>query len=255
MNNRVKKDQLAPKRKRRTAESARREILEAAKTRLMDQGPDGLRLKVIAQDVGISHSSIIHHFGSRDGLLKELRDHTFDALARDLKKRMAEPSKGDPSIDFFEKISSTLGEHGYGRLLAWQLMSGNLPIQGSVGMTVLGPDGSGGLLDGLSRILHGMRSDRARSRDQPMPELDETRTIVAMCACTVLGEAIAGDVLVRSAGLGQSPEDRRGLRAWFAKEAERIAFPRTASIASPNSESESKPGAGDRDSDEVSDLG
>lgn len=218
----------APKRKRRTAASARREILDAAKLRLMNEGPDGLRLKVIAADVGISHSSIIHHFGSRDGLLKELRDDAFDALARDLKKRMAEPSVGDPSIDFFEKLASTLGEQGYGRLLAWQLMSGNLPIRASIGMTVLGPDGSGGLLDGLSKMLHAMRGERARSHDQPIPLLDETRTIVAMCACTVLGEAIAGDVMVRSAGLGRTPEDRKRFRAWFAKEAERMVFPRHA---------------------------
>lgn len=252
MNNVVKKDQRAPKRKRRTAEVARREILDAAKKRLMDQGPDGLRLKVIAEDVGISHSSIIHHFGSRDGLLKELRDDAFDALARDLKKRLAEPSQGDPSIDFFEKISATLGEQGYGRLLAWQVMSGNLPIRASVGMTVLGPDGSGGLLDGLSRRLHAMRSEWARSHDQPIPELDETRTIVAMCACTVLGEAIAGDVMVRSAGLGRTPEDRKGYRAWFAKQAERMIYSKTTSVSAlepPKKESNSA------DEDEINELG
>jgi len=224
MNDNVRDAPATPKRRRRTAESARREILDAAKNRLMEEGPDGLRLKVIAADVGISHSSIIHHFGSRDGLLKELRDDAFDALARDLKKRLAEPPEGDPAIDFFEKVWSTLGERRYGRLLAWQMMSGNLPIRGSIGKTVLGPEGSGGLLDGLSKRLHEMRSERALACGQPIPELDETRTIVAMCGCTVLGEAIAGPLMVRSAGLGQTREDRKGFRAWFAKEAERMFF-------------------------------
>jgi AcrR family transcriptional regulator len=252
MNNDVKKDKRAPKRKRRTAELARREILDAAKKRLMDKGPEGLRLKVIAEDVGISHSSIIHHFGSRDGLLSELRDDAFDGLARDLKKRLAEPSQGDPSVDFFEKISSTLGEQGYGRLLAWQMMSGNLPIRASVGMTVLGPDGSGGLLDGLSRRLHTMRIERARSHGEPIPELDETRTIVAMCACTVLGEAIAGDVMVRSAGLGRTPEDRKGFRAWFAKQAERTIYSRTASVSRLEPQKRESNSA---DEDEINEVG
>ena len=192
----------------------------------MSEGPEGLRLKVIAEDIGISHSSIIHHFGSREGLLKELRDDAFDSLARELKERLTEPVLGDPAIDYFEKISSILGEQGYGRILAWQLMSGNLPIRASVGMTVLGQDGSGGLLDGLCKMLHAMRCERATSRDQPVPELDETRTIVAMCACTLIGEAIAGDLMVRSSGLGQTPEERRRFRAWFAKYAERMVFPK-----------------------------
>ena len=225
MNQTGKKDRERPKRKRRTAESARREILDAAKQRLVDEGPDGLRLKAIAEDLGISHSSILHHFGSRDGLLTALSEDAFDALAQDLRKRISEPTKGDPSIDFFEKVAETLGQEGYGRLLAWQLMAGNLPARASVGMTVLGPDGSGGLLDGMARALHEMRVSRAQGYKEPEPDLGETRLILVMAACTLLGEAIAGDVLVRSAGLGRSPEERKEFRAWFAKQSERMVFP------------------------------
>jgi AcrR family transcriptional regulator len=212
------------KRKRRTAKAARREILDAAKNRLRDEGPDGLRLKVIAKDVGISHSSIIHHFGSREGLLQELRDDAFAALARDLKKRLAEPSTGDPTVDFIEKVSSTLSEQGYGRLLVWQLMAGNFPARASVGKVVLGSDGNDGLLDGISKIFHERRSERAALHNQQIPEFRETRAFVAMCACTIIGEAVAGELLVRSAGLGSTPGDRKGFRSWFARQAAGILF-------------------------------
>ena len=117
-NAKASRSSSAPKRRRRTAVSARREILDAAKKRLIDEGAEGLRFKVIAKDIGISHSSIIHHFGSRDGLMNDLREDTFTSLAADLKRRLAEPTVGDPSIEFFEKISMTLAEKGNGRLLA-----------------------------------------------------------------------------------------------------------------------------------------
>ena len=77
-----------PKRRRRTPEAARREILDAAGRRLKNDGPDGLRLQTIASDLGISHSSILHHFGSRDGLLDALSVDAFEVLERDLKSAL-----------------------------------------------------------------------------------------------------------------------------------------------------------------------
>jgi len=225
MDKNVEKAEPAPRRRRRTAEVARREILDAAKKRLMEGGPDNVRLKQIGEEVGLSHSSILHHFGSRDALMEALRNDAFESLARDLAARMAKPAEGDPTIDFFEKVAQTLGNQGYGRLLAWQLMSGNLPNRGAIGKTVMGPDGSGGLLAGLAGQLQKMRAARAAAHGQPEPDAEETQRIVAMMACTLLGEALAGHVMVRSAGLGSEPGDRIALRAWIAKLAEREVFP------------------------------
>lgn len=240
MNKDVKKGQSPPKRRRRTAEVARREILDAAKKRLMQGGPDNVRLKLIGEDIGLRHSSILHHFGSRDGLMEELRKDAFDALAKDLAQRMAVPPQGDPSIDFFEKAAETLGNQGYGRLLAWQLMSGNLPDRGAVGAAVLGPEGSEGLLAGLANQLQKMRAARAERYGQPIPDPEETQRIVAVMACTLLGEALAGHILVRSAGLGQEPEDRKEVRAWLAKLAEGLVFPK---YERPPEEESEDPGA------------
>ena len=59
-------------RRRRSAQVARREILDAAQQRLSQGGPDAIRLQEIANDVAISHPTILHHFGSRDGLIRAL---------------------------------------------------------------------------------------------------------------------------------------------------------------------------------------
>ena len=155
--------------------------------------------------------------------MEALRSDAFGALARDLAARMATPAEGDAAIDFFEKVAQTLGDEGYGRLLAWQMMSGGSPGAGDRAVT--GPDGSGGLLDGLAAQLQQNRAARAAAAGEPEPDAEQTRRIVAMMACTLLGEALAGHVIVRSAGLGSEPEDRRALRAWIAKLAERETFP------------------------------
>lgn len=217
------RDPTSPRRKRRTADVARREILEAARQRLMTDGPDGLRLKAIADDLGITHSSILHHFGSREQLLVDLRDSGFEALAADLRERIAQPTDGDPAIAFFERVSETLGEQGYGRLLVWQMMVGDPPKNAEVN-PVIQADESQGLLDGLATMLHELRVERASSQSEPAPELDETRRIVVMVACTLLGEALTGDIMIRSAGLGQSDADRIAFRGWFAKRVEAMTF-------------------------------
>src|ERR1700683_947293 len=62
----------AGKRTRRTPEEARRLILEAAQAAIARTGPDGLRLQDIAAAAGISHPLILHHFGSRAGLVRAL---------------------------------------------------------------------------------------------------------------------------------------------------------------------------------------
>src|SRR5271168_4494690 len=60
------------KRLRRTSEEARRLILETAQALIASTGPEGLRLQDIAAAAGISHPLILHHFGSRAGLVRAL---------------------------------------------------------------------------------------------------------------------------------------------------------------------------------------
>ena len=114
-------------------------------------------------------------------------------------------------------------------------MSGQLPSAGAVGEAVLGPDGSGGLLDGLARPLHTLRTRRFGECD-----LQETRFIILLVACALLGESIAGDVLVRSAGLEEGEASRKAFRAWLAEQAESIALRR------PEEPGEARPTPGPR---------
>src|SRR5260221_1514602 len=110
------------RRVRRTPEEAKRLILETAQALVARTGPQGLRLQDIAAEAGISHPLILHHFGSRAGLVRALTreaaaelkdrlvasmtqpeysvgeqlDQVFDAFRGGVAQRLARPAFEDP---------------------------------------------------------------------------------------------------------------------------------------------------------------
>src|SRR5947199_358921 len=58
-----------PPRQRRTADEARAEILDAAERILVETGPGAIRLQQVAELVGVSHPTVLHHFGTREALV------------------------------------------------------------------------------------------------------------------------------------------------------------------------------------------
>src|SRR5579863_4262248 len=68
------------RRVRRTPEQARRLILDAAQASMVSTGPAGIRLQDVARAAGVSHSNVLHHFGSRAGLIEALNRRTVEDL-------------------------------------------------------------------------------------------------------------------------------------------------------------------------------
>ena len=83
-----------PKRVRRTADEAKRLILDAAEAQMARAGPAGLRLQDLAADLGISHSTILHHFSNREGLVRALNKRTLDSLSSLLLRAFAGQEAG-----------------------------------------------------------------------------------------------------------------------------------------------------------------
>src|SRR5580692_6334801 len=75
---------------------ARERILEVAGRMLRDVGPDGLRLQEIAREVGVSHPAILHHFGSRAGLVHAVVERAVAGIEGDI---VASLSMGDAGND------------------------------------------------------------------------------------------------------------------------------------------------------------
>lgn len=195
----------AGKRIRRTAEEARRLILDAAEKRLAQQGPEGLRLQDIARDIGISHPAILHHFESREGLVRaliarantQLRDTMLTALGGD-------HTSADAS-DHIGHVFEALSDRGTARLLSWLLLTGRA-TENSTTHNIMGE-----IVDALQL----RRAEYAEKAGKPTPDKEDTLFMAMLTANAAFGEAIVGRQLAEAVGLDQDGIKR--FRNWFAK--------------------------------------
>ena len=63
---------------------ARSEIMTAARTQLLEKGPDGLSLREVARGAGYAPSALYNHFASRDDLVMALAIESVGMLAERL---------------------------------------------------------------------------------------------------------------------------------------------------------------------------
>jgi AcrR family transcriptional regulator len=195
-----------PKRIRRSAGEARRLILDAAEERLATQGPEGIRLQDIARDVGISHPAILHHFESREGLVKALIARTSDQL-RDKMLAALKGSDGTTSEanELIGNVFEALSDRGTARLLSWMLLTGRASNSGA----------SSSLMTEIADELHQRRSDAAAKTGASAPDREDTLFMAMLTVNAAFGDAIIGRYLAEEAGLDHEGVNR--FRLWFAK--------------------------------------
>jgi AcrR family transcriptional regulator len=115
-----KGDESTPRR-RLSAEQARKRILEAAERELMRVGPEGLRLTDLARELRVSHPAILHHFGSREGLVAAVVQQTMTKLSEDLLAGLRDATDRDRLMDMVAEVCTG---RGFARLSAWLMLSG-----------------------------------------------------------------------------------------------------------------------------------
>jgi AcrR family transcriptional regulator len=111
---------IRPPRKAGVKGNMRAAILEAAQKRLARLGADGLRLQDIARDVGVSHPTILHHFGSRDGLIVAMVEHIGEAFVSEIIRRIPiGPAPLPNEVSKVGLVYDLLADKGFGALLGW----------------------------------------------------------------------------------------------------------------------------------------
>jgi len=190
----------AKKRVRRSAEEARALILDAAEKRLASGGPDGIRLQELAADLGISHPTILHHFGSREALVEAVVERALDAVQRDvLASITSDQFETEDASALLRRVMRTLGDRGHARLLAWLALSGR-------------PDNDPAhMLRALADVMHGRRVEET-GHDAPR---EDTLFMVVLTSYALLAEGILGPTTWDSAGLGGDAGAPERFRAWL----------------------------------------
>jgi AcrR family transcriptional regulator len=189
------------RRVRRSPEEAKRLILETAQALVARTGPQGLRLQDIAAAAGISHPLILHHFGSRAGLVRALTREAATELRDRLVASMTQPeySIGEQLDQVFDAYRGGLAQR-----LAW--LAAEDPEGGQANNAMI--------LREIADTLHARRVATA----PPGSEIarSDTEWLVHLVAIAAFGEAMYGTQLRRSAGIDESTASIREFRAWFA---------------------------------------
>lgn len=184
------------KRIRRTAEEARALILEAAEKTMEKQGPAGIRLQDVAQAAGVSHPTILHHFGSREGLVRALNLRTLEELRNTLVGGMTTAARDDGVALTFQAYRD-----GIAQRVLWLMQSEDAP-----------PPGRLETFESIVAALHEARKSFARPGHPP--DIADTRHVVHLVTIAAMGDALLGARLRQSAG---SAKNERAAGAQFEK--------------------------------------
>lgn len=125
------------RRRRRTPEEARLEALACARARLLSGGPDAVTLKAVADDLGVTHTNLIHHFGSAAGLQSDLMASMVADLSKALDTAIEHlrTDEGAP-LELVNAVFDAFAQGGAGKLAAWIVLKGDMshlePVRAAV---------------------------------------------------------------------------------------------------------------------------
>ena len=183
------------KRIRRPPEEARRLILDAAEASMQASGPAGLRLQDVAEAAGVSHPTILHHFESREGLIRAVHARSLQELREQLTVALAgADAVRRPVMDTFAAFRDGLAQR-----MLWILQSGWRPATLSV----------------FEQMIEEVHAIRVRKRGGDV-DIADTRAYVHLTVVTAFGDAVIGGLLRRSATAEADTPGAERFAAWFA---------------------------------------
>jgi len=174
-----------PRRRRRSAEEARDEAVGAAREILLSKGPDAVTLKAVAAEIGMTHTNLLHHFGSAE----ELQSALMSRMVRDLNAALGDAvahlrsEEGAPRA-LVDMVFDAFDKGGAGQLAAWIALSGKQtqlePVQQAVG-----------------ELVNAIKDKFAGHSAEAHQGVTSAVLFIALCA---FGDAIIGAPLVEMLG-------------------------------------------------------
>ena len=175
-------------RKRLSPEESRTAALAAARTLLIETGPQSVTLKAVAARIGRTHANLLHHFGSASGLQKALAKHLAETVCETIKEavRASRAGLGSPR-EVVDLTFDAFDREGAGALASWMLVSGN-------------EDALDPIVETIHELVDEIAPDEAAHAESPLRLHEDTLTLVLLA----LGDALMGRALTRSLGLPDS---------------------------------------------------
>src|SRR5215213_9162509 len=113
-------------RRRLTPDQSRAAAIAAARELLLENGPQAVTLKAVADKIGRTHANVLHHFGSAAGLQAELAR----SIAEEVTAKVAVSVERarlhqTDAREIVDQTFDAFGDGGAGALAAWMILSGN----------------------------------------------------------------------------------------------------------------------------------
>lgn len=183
-----------------SSEEARTAILDAAEKITVAVGPAGLRLSAVAKEAGMAHPNILHHFGSREGLLTALAERVSNNATQRITAAIndALSAKPDTLIAATTQVLDSAYEGDQGKLAVWLAMSGaQHPMQENMQQIV--------------NLSHKLRQKVDRDAD-----IKNTERLVLMVTLALIGEVVSGEVIKEALGFDNDGHPAH-FRQWLAE--------------------------------------
>jgi AcrR family transcriptional regulator len=194
----------AKPRRRLDAEAARQLILDVTEKRLVTGGPGGIRLQEVAADAGVAHSTVLHHFGSRELLVKAVIARATRAIHAGLVEAIGK-SDGEPERleAMLEDVAKAMEKSGHARVIMWLALEGHHFDEKEVPMSAV--------ID----AAHAMRLARKKHGTRPARD-DTARTVVLATIAIVCGSVLTPSML-GNAGLAADAAGQARFRSWLTR--------------------------------------
>jgi len=173
-------------RRRRLPSEVRSAALTEARRLLLANGPDAVTLKAVADALGMTHSNLLHHFGSAS----ELQSALMSAMVRDLNEALIdavahidETPRGPREL--VDRVFDAFDQGGAGRLAAWMSVTNNVEHMGPI-------------RDAINDLVSGVEKkgpvDVSNARDR-------VNSVVLFISLLAFGDAVIGQQLAAILGL------------------------------------------------------
>ncbi len=199
-----KKRPLKERRRRLDADVARALILDVTEKRLAAVGPSGIRLQEVAREAGVSHPTVLHHFGSREHLVKAVIARSLKAINESLVEAINASAGDETKLEtILENVAVALESSGNARVMMWLALEGHRI------------DSAEAHLADVVDAAHALRLSRRAGK--PMPSRDDTARSIVLTTLALLATAVMGEPIFENAGLAGHARDPKTFRTWLAK--------------------------------------
>lgn len=185
----------------RSPEDAKQAILDAAEAIMVEVGPAGLRISAVAKKAGMAHPNIIHHFGSREGLLRALAERVglraTERITQAIDDALNAPEH--ERVAALTRVLDTSYPGDEGRAAIWLHLSG----------------AESSLRANMQQIVS--LSHRFRESVDPTASIENTNRLVLLITLALVGEVVSGASTKEALGFGNDEQSRAHFKQWLAE--------------------------------------